>query len=96
MTDEELRNGLCTAPFDHKQKVMALRVEHDGHIAMPFAGACFVNHKTAHLAPVLGHMGLHDIMLKHSPEPFVALSQVAGRRRHAHLLTQQQDHGLHH
>jgi len=75
---------------------VALRVEHDDHIAMAFAGACFVNHKTAHLAPVLGRMGVHDIVFKHSPEPFVTLPQVAGRRRHAHLPAQQQDHGLHH
>jgi hypothetical protein len=28
--------------------------------------------------------------------PFVALPQVTGHRRHAHLLVQQQNHGLHH
>ena len=41
-------------------------------------------------------MGFHDIVLEHPPEPFVALPQVASRCRHAHLLAQQQDHGLHH
>ena len=50
---KELGNGLGTAPFDHEQKLMALGVEHDGHIAMPFAGAGFVNHKTAQLAQSL-------------------------------------------
>ena len=45
---------------------MALGVENDGHVAMPFAGAGFVNHQTAHLAPVLGGMGLRDIVLQHS------------------------------
>ena len=44
---KELRNGLCTTPFDYEQKVISLLVEHDCHIAMPFARAGFVNHQTA-------------------------------------------------
>ena len=63
---------------------------------MPLPCACLVNHDPTHLAPVFGPMGFHDIVLEHSPEPFVALPQVASRRRHAHLLAQQQDHGFHH
>ena len=47
-------------PFDHEQKVMALRVEHNGHIAMPFAGACFVNHKLSRSRTKLLDKQLHQ------------------------------------
>ncbi len=45
----------------------------DGNVAMPLPCACLVNHDPTHLAPVFGPMGFHDIVLEHSPEPFVAL-----------------------
>ena len=92
----ELGHSLGTAPFDHEQKVMALGIEHDSDVAMPLPCACLVNHDPTHLAPVFGPMGFHDIVLEHPPKPFVALPQLASPRRHAHLLAQQQDHGLHH
>ena len=92
----ELRHGFGAASFDHEQQVMAFGVKHHGHVAMALPRTGLIDHDPAHPAPVLGRVGFHDVVIEHSPKPFIALPQLRGHRRYAHLLTEQQDHGLHH
>lgn len=79
-----------------KQRMHGVGIHEVGRVVVALLGARFIDQDPAHMAPVFGSMGLAHIMSDHSPKPFVGLPEMTGDRRYRHLLTKQQDHGLHH
>src|SRR4029450_4322762 len=54
--------SLRAAAFDHQEKLMSLRVEDIGHVAMASSGTGFVNRDHAHLRPRVLSVGRFDII----------------------------------